>query len=448
MNEYRPTVLIVDDQRLTRLHLIHLLGSGFRVLEADSFQSIKQTLTAHHVDLILLDLLMPDVNGYEVVEYLMASFRDIPIMIVTVSTHPEHIIQCLKKGVKDYLFKEDLEGKPSLLSERVLATLAERQFIQSCHSMCRQYYENLDVFIPSLGAYKDVYDQSVMAVKGGLSLLVEGETGVGKGTLVRHIHKLICPDRPLIHVNCGAISATLAESELFGHEKGAFTGAMELHKGKLEAAHGGILFLDEIGNLSLELQQKLLTSIESQSIVRVGGTVEIALNFRLICATNCDLTMAVSQGDFRQDLYYRIKQFPVRLPALRQVPSLIVAFLDYYIGAFNRHYGTTFELTDAERSFFMGRPWNGNIRELKNEIQTKVYLFSQGVRASSTPVLDKVTHAIQSTINDELNLIEKQRIEVVLRQADYNISKAARALNIHRSTLQGKLKKYDLYPDS
>jgi len=300
-----------------------------------------------------------------------------------------------------------------------------------------------NIFVPKVQTYQDIYEMATLAVQGDISLVILGETGVGKGTLVSYIHQKLLPKKPLITVNCGAICSSLAEAELFGSELGAFTGSTETRKGKLELANDGILFLDEVGNLSPDIQNKLLCAIESKTIMRVGGTKELQLNFKLITATNTNLEEAVKAGQFRADLYYRIKQFSLELPPIRKNPKLIQTFAAHYITIYNKKYNCNFNTTDAFQNHIMTSPWHGNLRELKNEIKMRVWLHSQ--KRNNDDIVINLYRKAKNTINDEINDIEAYKIKNAI-STHSNISAAARALNIHRSTLQGKLKKHGLYP--
>lgn len=315
-------------------------------------------------------------------------------------------------------------------------------------------YSASPIFLPDIPIYHQTYRMATLAVQDDLAVMILGETGVGKGTLVSYIHQTIMCDKPLVMVDCGAICNSLAEAELFGSEAGAFTGSTETKIGKLELANGGILFLDEIGNLSLEIQNKVLCALESKRIMRIGGSEELQLDFKLVTATNKDLDQAVQEGVFRSDLYYRVKQFSVRLPALREDSRCVTAFLSHYVSIYNAKYHTDFILTESLRMSMVSNAWLGNLRELKNAVQTMVWLHSQkGTFFSETGFegdscgMCEVGHGYRRarSLNDEVNELEIEKIKRVLLSCS-SISEAARSLGIHRSTLQGKLRKYGLYP--
>ena len=440
--DYKPTVLITDDLALSRLHLKHLLLPDFLIFEASSKKECLDCLEKEAVDLVLLDLLMPDVDGYELLDLLRKKYPDLPLILISISDQASHVVQCIKKGAKDYVFKDDLKEDPSLLKRAVRDVIDSHCQKQTLETISQQRNEG-DFVIPEHPIYQTLYDRALRAVRGGLSMLIYGETGVGKGTLVTYIHHQLFPKSPLIAVNCGAISNSLAESELFGHEKGAFTDALDLRKGKLELAHGGILFLDEISNLSLEIQKKLLCALESRKITRVGGSKEIKLNFQLIVASNKRLEQCIEQGEFREALYFRLKQYEVSLPSLRTYPELIDFFLSHYLSWFNQYYHSHLTLTDDQLKVLKQKAWKGNIRELKNEIQVMVCLHAQG---EPTSFASSALPSSLGGLTEEVSLIEQKRIQEGLEICKGNIAKTARLLSMSRSTLQGKLRKHDIYP--
>lgn len=442
MPTLKPTLLLIDDLALVRLQFRDILRNDFTIIEAGSSSEALSVLNQHYVDLVVLDLMMPDVVGLTLFESIRSRFPSLPILIATASDDPKSVLNCLKSGAKDYLFKEDLSTEPRKLLETVHRVLLNQQQ-RAVADCCLDKLNDTSIFLPSIAPYTACFNTAVQAVKGDFSLVILGETGVGKGTLVHYIHSQLMPKKPLVTVNCGAICPSLAEAELFGSEQGAFTGSTQLRKGKLELAHGGILFLDEITNLSYELQSKLLCALESKKITRLGGSQEISTQFVLICATNRNLEKDVQDGKFRTDLYYRIQQFSLKLPPLREHPKLIRAFVEYYLGVFNKKYKSSVVLSEKNYQDFFKNPWIGNIRELKNELQKLVWLQSQGntYQAPESPCV--VPH---SNLHKDLSSQELRSIRLALDKCGYNIMATARELGLHRSTLQGKLRKFNLYP--
>jgi len=443
----KPRVLIVDDLRVSRMAMKVLLGDSFEVIEAESKQQCVDFLAANAVDVVLLDYFMPNVKECELLEAVLKQAPDVSILIVTASQSTDIIVQCIRRGAKDYVFKDDLEKQPELLKQTVFRLLEERKIKQAASILTDALSSFYHAFVPPSSVYQHIYDKALKAVRGELSTLILGETGVGKGTLVSYLHHMLCPSSPLVWVNCGSIPSSLAEAELFGYEKGAFTGADELKKGKLELAHTGILFLDEIGNLPLDIQKKLLHALESQSITRVGGHKNIPLQFRLILATNKQLQKAIESGEFLEDLYFRVSQFVVELPPIRNNPELIRGFISYFQSVFNQKYKTNLQFPEHYLQRLIQRPWKGNIRELKNHIQVMTCLYSQGEKPDfALDVIGVATQSLENSLSNTLDQIEKSKLELALSNNRGNLAKAARELGIHRSTLQGKLKKFDLYP--
>ena len=443
---YKPTILIVDDMALVRLQFKTLLLPYFHILEASCQKEAFVALKENPIDLVILDLMMPDVTGFELLNDIKHDYPDIAIIIATASNDPQMVLKSLKKGAKDYVFKEDLEHNPAILKQSIDEILNKKQEKKWMDAFV-EMYASTDTFMPESPKYKDIYTLATSAIQGDLSLVILGETGVGKGTLVSYIHQKLMPKTPLITVNCSAICPSLAEAELFGSDMGSFTGSTDTKKGKLELAHGGILFLDEIGNLSQDIQEKLLCALETKRITRVGGCKELQLEFTIITATNKDLHAEVQKGRFRADLYYRIKQFSVTLPPLRSDSELIRQFSKYYLSIFNQKYKTSYKVPLPILDQMLKNQWPGNLRELKNEIQIQVWQYSQGV--ATAPELSGLKQRLRlrkQNLASQMSAIEFQEITNALCKHNDNIAAAARELDIHRSTLQGKLRKHALYP--
>ena len=443
--KFKPLILIIDDNSLVRLQFKSLLSADFIVMEAETRRASLTILKTNDIQLVVLDLLMPDVCEFELLTTIRREYPDVAVVMATVSDDPQMVLKSLKNGAKDYVFKEDLETNPNLLKKTIqdiLDAKQERQWSESRVSVDA----NIEIFIPAIPGYQTTFDLALRVAKGQLALVILGETGVGKGTLVTYIHQKLMPKKPLITIDCGAICHSLAEAELFGTERGAFTGAVDTRKGKIEMANGGILFLDEIGNLSRDLQEKLLCALETKRVVRVGGHKEIQLDFTLITATNKNLETAVKNGEFRSDLYYRIKQFVVTLPALKENPELIRQFSEHYILDFNQKYNCNFRLLAPIQQKLLESHWVGNIRELKNEIQIMVWLHSQGEIHIPRWATNMSMVREEGTLNDQIASIEVEEIKNALTKHNYNLSGTARELKIHRSTLQGKLRKHGIYP--
>lgn len=427
------TILIVDDNELTLIYLSSLLASKYKILTAQTQLDCQRLLKSHAVHMVLLDLCMPEVDYFDSLIDIKTRFPLMPIIIVTSDENPNVIVKCLKMGAKHYVFKNKINDSPQYFYNIIDEVFEESALTREKAFISKSTFP---VPIPSRE-----YDLAVKSVRGGLHLVINGETGTGKSFLVSQLHKETAPKSPLISINCAAICEQLVDSELFGYEKGSFTGAVSTEIGKIEAANGGILFLDELGKLPLYVQEKLLTVIETKQFFRIGGTSPIHVDFLLISASNICLETLVEKGLFLKDLFYRIQQFVITLPSLRHSTEYILSLTHYFITIFNQEYQCDFKLNKDLNQWLLSHSWDGNIRELKNKLQTLVAMYSQGES------LDLGYYKVDQThfnLSEDVNSYEKNRLLAVLKECHFNLSKAARSLDIPRSTLQGKLRKYQI----
>jgi len=447
-SRYIPTILIVDDQSMFRLYLKTLLGSAFAIVEAGNQKDCLARLSEQPIDLILMDLCMPDVTEYSLLEKVQKNHPNVSIIMVSGMNEVDGIVQCIQRGARDYVFKDDLKQNPLMLAQRVSACIEKNRSSRQAEAVIDASKDQSTIFLPDYPPLQRIYDTALKAVRGGLSLVIHGETGVGKGTLAAYIAQSLFADAAFVQVNCGAIVESLAQAELFGYQQGAFTDATTSRKGKFLLADKGVLFLDEVTNLPLSVQEILLTALEQRRISPVGSECDIPVSFQLITASNRSLQDAIAAKTFREDLFYRIGQFSVTLPPLRQHPELILAHATHYFKIFNTFYKTNCPMTEDLRHFFLHHEWKGNVRELKHEIQNMVALYSQG---DASYIADKIKRAQFSeapSLGSRIDLIEKEELHHTLQAENYNLAATARRLNIPRSTLQGKLKKYALYPET
>src|SRR3954454_21909391 len=367
------TVLIVDDDEGMRDTLTAILKREYRVLRVGSGEAALPILNREDVDLVLLDVRLPGISGFEVLRIVKENYSLVEVIMISAINEIETAVQAMKHGAYHYITKEfdydqlrglvrnaserqDLNRQVLTLSAQV-ADQTEREFIVGPSKITR-----------------DIVDLVHKIAKLSATVLILGESGTGKELLARLIHREAGePDAPFIAVNLAAIPKELVESTLFGHEKGSFTGALRQQLGKFELAANGTLFLDEIGDLRLELQSKLLRAIQEGEIERVGGQKPIKTDFRLIAATNIDLEKAIKEGRFREDLYYRINVIPVRMPPLRErsedIPQLAEFFLKRYTARFRKHIEG---VADSALKILASYWWPGNIRELENLIERLV----------------------------------------------------------------------------
>jgi DNA-binding NtrC family response regulator len=379
----KASILIIDDDETIRYFLPRdLEAEGYQVTTAENGTLGLRALERDTVDLVLLDIRLPDRNGIDVLQRIRTQWPDQAVVMLTGEPDHETAVQAMRLGARDYLTK----GKPireELLAvlERELATQRLGREVQHHRQQKSQHFSREFVRGQS-GSMQRVYAVvEQVAGSDSTSVLIEGESGSGKELIAHLIHELSARrEKPMLEVNCAAIPRELLESELFGHEKGAFTDARQQKQGLLELANGGTLFLDEVGEMSLQIQVKLLRVLERMTFKRVGGTKDITVSVRVISATNQNLETMVREQRFREDLYYRLKVVPIRVPPLRERREDILPLARHFLAQFNRAFSKGFgEIDpDAER-VLLAYPWPGNIRELRNLFE-RIVLLNSGDR--------------------------------------------------------------------
>jgi formate hydrogenlyase transcriptional activator len=497
---HHAKVLIVDDQRTNVLLLDTILRSA-------GYRFVTSTMDPHEVcdlhrknryDLILLDLTMPGMDGFQVMEGLKEIEKDRYLPVLVITAEPEHKLRALKAGARDFISKpfdlaevlsrvynmlevrkihDDLELRVKERSqellranEHLLRKIEERKAaeasLQSAYAEIKQLKDrfhaeniylkqeidreyNFGEIIGRSGALEDVFFRVEQVAPQDTTVLLLGETGTGKGAVARAIHGRSSPARhagPMITVNCAALPATLIESELFGREKGAFTGSTERQMGRFELADKGTLFLDEIGEMPLELQAKLLRVIQEGEFERLGSPRTVKVNVRIIASTNRNLEDAIRNGGFREDLFYRLNVFPITIPPLRQRKGDIPLLVDYFVAKFNKKIGKKIETVSRETlDTLQEYHWPGNVRELESVIERAV-ITSQ---ATSLQVLDRFENSRKAGEQDKqddkfLSELERDHILQVLRKTFWRIegrNGAAAILGLNPSTLRGRMRK-------
>ncbi|MBF0199766.1 MAG: sigma-54-dependent Fis family transcriptional regulator [Desulfamplus sp.] len=452
------TVLIVDDEKNYPRILAEVIGEeGFSALTASSGLDAVETLKAKSVDLVLTDVMMPGMDGIELLEQIKKESPDMPVIVMTAHGSVEKAVEAMQKGAYTYILKPfDNDtliahiGKAISIHNIVKENSILREAITS-----RYTFGNIVGKSPSM---HDLYSVIKKAAPTNATILIEGESGTGKELVAKSIHyNSLRKNAPLISVNCTAFAETLLESELFGHEKGAFTGATSLKKGRFELAHHGTLFLDEIGEIPMNIQVKLLRVLQEKSIERVGGTTSVNVDFRLIAATNRNLEQEVKKGKFREDLYYRLNVLKAVMPPLRDRQEDIPVLINHFIEKFaeERHGNEKLQgvAPEAARLLF-DYPWPGNVRELENVIERSVIL-SSGPRIMPSDLPPKIRDGIGSQLDlngipenaglyETLAAIEKRMIQRAMAMSDNVQTKAAELLGIGKSGLNQKLKKYGI----
>ncbi len=433
-------IIADDDKNLRKVLLNELSESGFEADEASNGTLAKELLEKNEYDVLLLDLSMPGTSGIDVLKTLKKNEIPTEVIILTANATVSTAVDAMKSGAYDYLTKpfeiEELVAvigkayeKKQLLSENLLLKMqVKRQAKQE------QIITQNPVMLKVMETVKKFANSD-------MPVLIFGESGVGKELVAKAIHNMSNrSDGPFIPINCGAIPETMIESELFGHEKGAFTSAHEKKLGLLEIAHNGILFLDEIGELSLALQLRLLRVIETQRFFRVGGTKELKVNVRFVSATNKDVKKEIESGKFRSDLYYRISTFTLMLPPLRERTEDITLLVDYFIKNDTKFRNK--KLSKKALEALSHYSWPGNIRELQNVVYRTLFMTSKDIVEPQDLPSDIFIN--KQTVGKSLADIEKDYILRVLREVNGRKKKAAEILGIDPKTLYRKLLDYGI----
>ena len=459
MTESKMIWVVDDDPAVRELLSFIITEAGHGV---DTFASGAEVLASSGSvpDAILLDLMMPEVDGVEVLKEISRRHPTIPVIMVTADDDVQRAVEVTKLGAYDYLTKPiDQERLLTTLGNAVSHRSLEKEVARLKEELSDRYH--LRNIVGSSAAMRKVYDQIEKVLESEITVFIAGESGTGKELVAKAIHYAsLRSDGPFVDVNCAAIPEGLQESELFGHEKGAFTGAVATHPGKFEQASGGTIFLDEVGEMSPSAQARLLRVLQERVLQRVGGTETIELDVRVISASNRDLAKMVEEGSFRQDLYYRLVVFPITLPPLRDrredIPLLVKHFLEKYA----RDAGKRVTRVEARAMEAMSsHGWPGNVRELENVIHRTLLVSSgleltfddlpSGIGGESAVASGKTIPAVEAPApvgTGTLNLEELER-EAIIRAMENNkgnLSDVARQLGIGRSTLYRKLDQYGL----
>jgi DNA-binding NtrC family response regulator len=446
MSRKNIRILVVDDEEIVRESLTGWLRKdGYTVAAAPDGPTALAMLKGEDTwSVILLDLKMTPMDGLQVLEEAHKIQPDAAAVIMTAYATVDTAVRAMKLGAYDYLMKPFDPEELSLMVEKIVAQQSLRRENQILRKVLKRGYTFRDLVSKS-PAMQAVFELARAAAKSGSTVLVLGESGTGKDLLARAVHsESDRAKRPFVAVSCAALTETLLESELFGHERGAFTGAFERHQGKFEAAHGGTLFLDEIGDISAKLQLDLLRVLEDRKVTRVGGTAQIPVDVRVIAATNRVLSKLVAEGTFRQDLYYRLNVIPLTIPPLRERKEDIPLLVDHLLERLSVETGKRIESVSEEAmSHLLAHDWPGNVRELKNVLERGIVLAGGSVlRPEHLGALGDGQPGDRKPLS--LEQVERRHIAEILRQTAGNVSQAARVLDIDRATLYTKIRKYDL----
>jgi len=452
----KPRILIVDDEKNTRIGLKAGLQHGYDiVLAKDGFEALA-FIHKSVVDLVLTDLKMPGMDGLELLKQITQQEHHIPVILLTAYGSVETAVHAIKEGAYDYVSKPINLDELEIIIARALSQETLKKENEYLKSQLKPGVKFGDM-TGSSDAMQSVFENIQQVASSTISVLIEGKSGTGKELVARAIHSMgNRKGQPFIAVNCASLSEGLLESELFGHEKGAFTGAIEQKKGRFELADGGTLFLDEIGEIDSRLQVKLLRVLQEQAFERVGGTKTIHVNVRFVCATNVDLFDAVQKGKFREDLYYRINGMIIHLPLLSQRKEDIPLLADEFLREFsNQTHKRNLRFSQAVHDALLTYDWPGNIRELRNSIENMALMTkTQEIQFADLPeqirrkLKGSDTNIDASIASYNLTNMERFYIEQALKKTNYNRTKAASLLGVSRRTLHRKLNEYDIKSQS
>lgn len=439
------SILIVDDEESVRDSLYNwFIEDGYRVECAENAKKALTMLESDIYDIVLADIKMPGMDGLEMLKRIKSLRKESIVIIMTAFATVDTAVQALKDGAFDYVTKPfDPDDLSHLIrnASKQISLLEENEILKEKVVSL----ENVEDLIGNSEAMQKVLKEIESVAQSNASVIITGESGTGKELVARAIHAN-SPRKffPMVSVHCGALSESLLESELFGHEKGAFTGAVYNRKGRFEMADSGTIFLDEIATISPKMQVELLRVLESKSFVRVGGNKEITSDFRVICATNRDLKNMVEKGIFREDLFYRLNVVNINVPPLRDriedIPLLVDYFIKKYCLSMNR---APITIDSSALKRLEEFPFPGNIRELENMIERAIVVGNgKKITLKDLPLGKTVVNTTFESLDD----LEKNHISQILSKYNWNISVSAKALKVDRVTLYNKIKKYDLKP--
>jgi len=441
----KTKVLIVDDELIMRESLAGWLERDGNVVDtAASGEEALKKLKATRFDILLVDIKMEGMSGLDVLREVKEKDPDVDVVMITAYGSISTAIEAMKHGAIDYLLKPFDPNALGVLIDKITEHQAQAREILYHRE---QYKERIrfESMIGQSRPMQEVFDLIQDVAPTGSTVLITGETGTGKGLAAKAIHTNSprC-DGPFVVVNCGAIPKHLMESELFGHQKGAFTDAKETKKGRLELAHGGTLFLDEIGEISMRMQIDLLQVLEDRIFYRVGGTQPIEAYFRVIAATNRNLEEAIDAGIFREDLYYRLNVISFGMPTLRERKEDIPLLTDHFIQRFSQETNKSIDKVGREAmDEMMLYDWPGNVRELENAIERAIVVGKErSLQPQDLPIFrpEHLTCVIGNTLKD----VEKAHIVQILDQNQWNIARSSKILGIDRSTLYSKIRRHQI----
>lgn len=443
----KPVILVVDDEEGIRETLSEILeDEGYQVITASTGEEAIKIFRMESPDLVFLDIWLPGIDGIETLKEIKNIRREVPVIMISGHGTIEIAIKAIQMGACDFIEKP-------LSLDRIVVSSSKALALGNLERENKDLKENLNRRWRLIGEsekMRSLRSQIEIAARSSSRVLITGESGSGKELVARLLHGLSNrASKPFIEVNCAAIPQELIESEMFGHEKGSFTGAFERKKGKFELADGGTLFLDEIGDMSLQTQAKVLRVIETQEFQRVGGSANIKVDVRIVAATNKDLPTEVRKGNFREDLFFRLNVIPISVPPLRERKEDIPLLVDYFIKTISEEYGQRpKKITPEAIRMLQNHEWPGNVRELRNTLERLLIMTQSAVITEKDISLgrgvDVAGYFSFRTLREARDAFEKDFITRKLQENNWNISKTAEQLDIERSNLHRKIKAYNI----
>ena len=440
-------ILVVDDEIGVRESLRFALKDKYKVILADSGKECIAQLEKEIPDLIILDIILPDIDGITLLKEIRKRFHEIPVIMLTAISQVKTAVEAMKSGALDYITKPFDVEEIILIIEKILKTKNLLSYIEILKEEINKEYP-VEKIIYASEVMKKIIGIAKKVSFSDSPVLITGPTGVGKELIARYIHENSQrKEQPFISIHCAAIPETLFESELFGYEKGAFTNAFKSKKGKIEIAGSGTIFLDEIGEIPLNIQVKLLRFIEEKKFSRLGSNEIIESDVRIISATSKNLEEEIKRGNFREDLFYRLSVVPIKIPPLKERKEDIIPLLEYYIDLYSKKYRTKIKkISEKAKEVFLNYEWPGNVRELKNLIERIFVLNPQNdiINIEDLPEEFKVRKKDFISLKEEVENFEKNLIKRALEENNYNQTKTAIFLRTTRRILRYKIEKYGL----
>ena len=456
-----PKILVIDDEKLLRWSLEQNLSKeGYHVITAEKGLEGLALFFAEQPDIVLLDIHLPDTTGLHVLESIKKENKNSIVIMITAFGDVETAVKTIKAGAYDFVEKPFNMDKLKIVISKALETISLRKEVSQFRDSISRQYNFASIIGTSEQMLKIVDLVRKVAKSDATTILLQGESGTGKDLVAKVIHyESSRAGRPFMDINCTALPETLIESELFGFEKGAFTDAKQMKKGLFELSDGGTIFLDEIGDMKLSTQAKLLKVIENKTFKRIGGIRDITVDLRIIASTNKNLFEEVKKENFREDLYYRLKVIPILLPPLRDRPDDALMLSKFFIEEFNRDFKKQVKglSKETERAFYE-YPWPGNVRELKNVIERAMILENEEhilpehlpAELTARDVNSPVRGSSSITIPPgglDIEEVEKELIRQALEQTKWNQTRAARLLNLTRDALRYRMQKFGFLPE-